>query len=303
MPNNDHYEDNVSNFMVIPYFTGDRGRDGFERPLTQPSNPPVVPYLCPAITVMTGGIPGPAVFMPGEDLEVAVTVANYGGGTMNAAANVAVFWSDPTTGFTKTTLLGQAPVIVPTKGGIETSPVIKGKIPVSAPKHICLLARVTAPGDYITKTTIEPANDRHWAQLNLNAITVAADQTFQFTFWAGNPFNKTEVFELIARPVNERTIHILGKQLGVRPTIVDNLEIRLASIQKDYLRDAGEKSGERLTLELKPNSRQAIHLLGKISGRMEKGSFTLVEILQNSRGYNEATMGSIGIIVKSENSC
>ena len=147
MPNNEHYEDNVSNFMVIPYFAGDRGRDGIERPLSQPSNPPVVPYLCSAITVMTGGVPGPAVFMPGEDLEVAVTVANYGGGTMNAAANVAVFWSDPTTGFTKPTLLGQTPVIVPTKGGMETTPIIKGRIPVLAPKHICLLARVTAPGD------------------------------------------------------------------------------------------------------------------------------------------------------------
>lgn len=303
MPNNEHYEDNVSNFMVIPYFTGDRGRDGIERPLSTPSNPPVVPYLCPAITVMTGGIPGPAVFMPGEDLEVAVTVSNYGGGTMNAPANVAVFWSDPTTGFTKTTLLGQAPVVVPTKGGIETSPIIKGKIPVLAPKHICLLARVTAPGDYITKTTIEPANDRHWAQLNLNAITVATDQTFQFTFWAGNPFKETEVFELVARPVNERTVHILARQLGIQPTIVDNLDIQLATIHEDYLQGARENNGGRLTLELKPNSRQAIHLVGKVDGRLEKGCFTVVEVLQNSRGYNEATIGSIGIIVKPENTC
>jgi hypothetical protein len=303
MSNNEHYEDNVSNFMVIPYFTGDRGRDGIERPLSQPSNPPVVPYLCSAIAVMTGGIPGPAVFMPGEDLEVAVTVANYGGGTMNAAANVAVFWSDPTTGFTKPTLLGQTPVIVPTKGGMETTPIIKGKIPVLVPKHICLLARVTAPGDYITKTTIEPANDRHWAQLNLNAITVAADQTFQFTFWAGNPFKKTEVFELVARPVNEHTVHIFAKQLGIQPTIIDNLDIQLAAIRSDYLRADQERNSARITLELKPNSRQPIHLIGKVPGRIEKESFTLVEVLQNIRGDNEAIIGSIGIIVKPEKTC
>jgi hypothetical protein len=162
MANHDVPQDELTNSMVIPYFPGDQGRPGIERPLkTPPLKTPVISYLCPSIAVLVGRVPGPAVFTPGEDLEVKVSVANYGGGTMNAIANVAVFWSVPTTGFTNPTPLGQQPVIVSTHGGVETTPVIKGHIPAGAPNHICLLARVTAPGDSLQNTTIDPVNDRH----------------------------------------------------------------------------------------------------------------------------------------------
>ena len=295
MPDQDVPQDKPSNFMGIPYFAGDQGRLGIERPL----KPPTVSYLCPSMTVLMSGVPGAAVFIPGADLDVQVRVANYGGGTINAAANVAVFWADPNTGFTKTNWFGHTPVIVPTHGGVRLAPIIRSKIPITAPKHICLLARVTAPGDYLVPNSIiDPITDRHWAQLNLNAVTLAADSTFQFTFWAGNPLSRTAAFDLVARSVNSRVLKTLSRQFRAEPVAFDEIAINLMPLGVDFARnDRERRRGPRITVELKANARQPIHMHGTLTRRLESSRFTAVEILQISRDNEDRIIGSLGVVV------
>ena len=105
MPQDDIPFDQQSTYLVVPYFSNDMGRPGIERPLPPASAPATIPWACPSIKVI-GGSPG--TFVPGQPLSVTVTVANHGAGTGIAPVNVAVWWSDPSTGFTKTNLHGQA---------------------------------------------------------------------------------------------------------------------------------------------------------------------------------------------------
>jgi hypothetical protein len=139
LPGNENNDNsNVSNWVVIPYFNGDKGFKT-QRPLTAPT----LSYLCPSIQVLTGGVPGPAVFIPGNDLEVQVQVGNYGNGALVSNAKVSVFWAEANSGgFSKKTLLGMQSVAVPNWGPVKTTPIIKGKIPLGITGHICLLVGV-----------------------------------------------------------------------------------------------------------------------------------------------------------------
>src|SRR5687767_2564262 len=84
----------VSTSLVVPYFSGDRGRRGVERPL----GGAVVYWLCPSIVV--NGQPGKNNFRRGEPTSVTVDVANWGSGTAAAPVQVQLWWADPSTGFT-----------------------------------------------------------------------------------------------------------------------------------------------------------------------------------------------------------
>ena len=161
MPENEIPVDQQSTYLVVPYFSGDIGQPGIDRPLPPAAAPGVVSWACPSIKV--GGPPG--TFIPGDPLSVTVTVANHGAGTGVAIVNVAVWWADPTTAFTLTHLHGQSVVAVPSRGGVVTTKPIVNVIPISAPSHICLLVRVSSPADGPkTGAPIDPVSDRHWAQ-------------------------------------------------------------------------------------------------------------------------------------------
>jgi hypothetical protein len=135
----------------------------------------------------------------------------------------------------------------------------------------------------------------------LNAAKLAANNTFQFTFWAGNPLDKTAAFDLVVHPASARTIEMLSRQLRAEPVVFEEIGVDLMPIGADFLRNDRERyRGSRLTVELRPNARQAIHLQGTLARRLEPQRFTAVEIFQMSRDHDERTIGSIGVVVLGE---
>lgn len=278
----------VSTYLVIPYFAGDRGRPGQERPLGNAT----VYWLCPSIVV--NGQPGKNTFKRGEPTSVTVDVANWGSGTAAAPVQVQLWWVDPTTAPTKLTPFGQTIVIAPTGGGVRRSPPVVGVIPTSAPPHVCLLAYVSSPLDAAPPgSPVDPVGDRHWAQLNIAELAVPQGQPFQFMVFVGNPFERAATFDVVARPLGREALSALS--LIRRSEVVSPED---ASLRLSEGRRRGEGDLVRVTLE--PGRRQAVHVSGVLPDDVPPGldvAFELVQSLPGEREEPQVT-GAFGLIVQ-----
>ena len=278
----------VSTYLVIPYFAGDRGRPGQERPL----GGNVVWWLCPAIVV--NGQPGKNTFKRGEPTSVTVDVANWGSGTATAPVQVQLWWADPTTGFTNKTLFGQTIVVAPTGGAVRRSPPVVGVIPTSAPPHVCLLAYVSSPLDALPQSSpADPVGDRHWAQLNLAEIAAPAGQQFQLMVFAGNPLSDAATFDISARHLSRETLWALSR---IRRAEVVSLE--RTSLELWESGRAGEGNALRITLE--PGRRRAVHIAGMLPDEVQPGLDVAFELVQSTPGEGEEprVTGAVGLIVQ-----
>jgi hypothetical protein len=282
-------------FLVIPYFPGDRGRSGSERPLTL--DPGVVSWLCPSIVV--NGVPGSNTFRRGDPTSVTVAVSNWGLGTTAAPVQVSVWWAEPSTGFTTGGPFGQTVLPVPTGGAVYTSPSIIGTIPTTAPPHVCLLARVSSPFDAPAKgSPFDPVNDRHRAQLNIIDVTAKSGGAFQFMFWAGNPLARAAAFDVVARPVMRETLAGLHRLIRRETRPLDNMALELFVLERGR---EGRERGEPVTrhqITLNAGARTALHLRGTLPKDVQLGQAVAIEILQmHGSPEGERPCGSIGLIV------
>ena len=277
----------VSTYLVIPYFAGDRGRPGQERPLGGNA----VWWLCPSIVV--NGQPGKNTFVRGEPTSVTVDVANWGNGTIAAPVQVQLWWADPTTGFTTKTPFGQTVVVAPTGGGVRRSPPVVGVIPTSAPAHVCLLAYVSSPLDALPAgSPADPVGDRHWAQLNIVELAQPAAQPFQLLVFVGNPLAEEATFELVERALSRETLAVLSR---IRRAEVVTLEGPTLELWEGRRR--GEGNTLRVTLE--PGRRRAVHVAGKLPDDVEPGLDVAFELVQTLPGEEEPRVtGAIGLIVQ-----
>lgn len=279
-----------STFLVIPYFAGDYGRTGIERPL--PAS--VIAWLCPAIIVNDS--PGQNNFKRGEPTKVTVDVGNYGAGTLTAPVYVRVWWSDPATGFTTLNLFGQTTLAVP-NGLVKRTSELVAVIPATAPPHVCLLACVWSPLDNgASSPNPDPVNDRHWAQLNLNEIEVPAGQKFQFMFWAGNPTKRDVEIEITAAPLQEESLRFLSRVRRMEHVLTHPAELRLADA-RDVRSATAERGGASVRLELPPGGRRPMLLAGSLPENAAPRSSAVVEIKSALVSEDGRQTGSIGLIV------
>jgi hypothetical protein len=295
-PNDGHRpgegEPSVSTYLVIPYFAGDRGRPGLERPL----NSSIVWWLCPSIIV--NDQPGKNNFQRGVPTKVTVDVANWGSGTAAAPVHVQVWWADPTTGFTSKQRFGQTVLATPTGGGVRRSPPLFGIIPTSAPPHVCLLANVSSPLDSAAVTApADPVGDRHWAQLNLTEVSSGTGKPFQLMIWVGNPFDHEAAFEVFVRPVAEEAFGTLARLRNTEIVGIQDGAFALwegRRVNGDLTR--GEVAHYQLTLEAA--GRRAVHVAGELPVHLEPGTEAAFEIVQTYHGQQEQqVVGAFGVIV------
>ena len=282
-------------FLAIPYFPGDKGLLGTDRPLGNKA----ISYLCPSIVV--NGIKGWNVFQHDVPTTVTVDVVNSGHGTTVAPVQVAVWWVDPSTAFTWPNLrpFGQTSMAVPTDGVPRTSPPITGVIEAAlAPSHICLLARVSSVfGGPDHKGPILPADDQHWAQLNLNALASNISQPFQFLFWAGNPFDRSRNFDVVARPVDAEALPVLGRYLHMDLTPIRGMDLQLADPRGAW--SERQERGGRVAIVLQPQERRPMTITGMLPDEVEPGRSVALEVVQTvvSESGSTQLVGSIGLIV------
>ncbi len=199
----------VTSWLVIPYFEGDVGRAGNERPVPAGK---AISYLCPSIIV--DGQPGGTTFRRGVPVSIEVEVANWGAGVLPAAALMRLWWSDPTLAFSTATLFAQTTISVPPTGVPIRVGTFRVTIPTGASPHVCLLVQVSAPLDGASGVP-NPSGDRHWAQLNLvetNAVT--ADGTFILPVVLGNPHAFVARSTLTLSPMSREDVRMLAGMRG-----------------------------------------------------------------------------------------
>lgn len=216
MPPSDRLEgpDDVGTWLVIPYYDGDNGT---ERPVPDTK---AISYLCRAIVV--DGQAGVFNLRRGVPMGVTVDVANWGAGSLTAAALVRVWWADPSAIFASAHPFGQAVVLVPPGGEMVRTDVMRNTIPLSAPNHVCLIAHVAATLDGADKTAVPaPGADRRWAQANLTEAVAAGDGTIEIAFLAGNPFGSTATARFELRPLTglevEQMRQLVGRDIRTLP--------------------------------------------------------------------------------------
>jgi hypothetical protein len=281
-------DQDVSTFLVIPYFPGDFGRPGTERALSGS----VIGWLCPSIIV--NDQPGQNSFERGAQTKVTVDVGNYGAGTLTAPVYVRVWWSDPTAGFTVLNLFGQATLAVP-NGSVKRTQEIVGVIPTTAPAHVCLLARVWSPLDTGASSAIpDPINDRHCAQLNINEIVVPAGQRFQFMFWAGNPSNRNAEFEITAASIRQESARFLSRVRRMDHALAQPVELQLTDA-RDVRGPRPERHGAHVRVGLPAGGRRSLLLAGKLPDEFPEGATAVLEIASTVEGRQ---IGSIGLVLR-----
>jgi hypothetical protein len=282
-------------FLAIPYYAGDRGYPTIDRPLGSKA----ISWLCPSIVV--NGIKGWNTFQRGELTTVTVDVVNSGVGTTAAAVQVTVSWAEPCTVAPKLNPFGSASVPVPTDQVPRTSPPITSVIPVTAPPHICLFARVSSLFDApVPESAIQPADDRHWAVHNLFAQVSSVGKPFQLLFWAGNPFDRPRNFDIVARAVDPKALPLLGRYLRTDLTPVSGIQLQLADRRGAWTEQG--QLGIHHALVLEPQEGRPMTITGVLPEDVEPGQSVALEIVQVAADDRESNqlVGSIGVIVTAQ---
>lgn len=264
-------------FFVIPYWPPTAttpGDSGSTRPV-----PTTVPwYSCGGIRTST--------YQPGQVLEVAVDVRNFGGSNTPSLAEVTVWWADPTLGFLvkPENLIGFRTVDVPPRGGAATTTPMAKQIPADAPDHICLLARVSHRLDTAAPLP-DPVNDRHWAQRNLMVVNVSPGTPAVVPFLVSNHLADAATFgiDLHLAPHTPMLAGADGVQghpiLDVRSTLRMGGQVGEGSLHTEVDLAAGETMSVEVEI-LVPD--------------LEGGSFVAFEISQN---LGDTVLGGLGVVL------
>ncbi|MEU1458366.1 hypothetical protein [Streptomyces avermitilis] len=274
-------------FLVIPYWppgtldTSDPGDTGERRPLPD-DEPKVVWYLCPAIRTTP--------YEPGTDLTVHVDVLNRGGANTESLAHVSVWWTDPASAFVidPANLIGFDLVPVKPRGGRATSRGMTKRIPDTAPKHVCLLVRVSHQYDPAGNVP-DPVGDRHWAQRNLTAVSVSDGQPIDVKFVAANPLEDTAEFTLSVRQNGEEHSEVLAQELGAEPRFIE-ASIAIGETDEDL-----DRRQVSLQVALRPGERRPVRVRIDVLGQLEAGTFASYEISQRA-GERGPVLGSLGVV-------
>lgn len=222
--------------FYVPSYPGDFG----QRPL--PAG--VTWWDCAGIRLdgMSRVARGPLV--PGETVRLTVDIGNAG--TASGTVWVSIYRLDPTLAFSPDRLQqGWITSFVERRdpGETKTSAPRTWVTDITTPKHVCLLVRLHSPVD-VAPTTID-AQDRHYAQLNLNFVAVQPGAVPIARFHAANPTDRPARFRILARPISNCDLATLATALGKRPFRVSAEEVRLGP--------ADHVEGPRVDLELRPH--------------------------------------------------
>lgn len=295
MPENEHPDDQAGNdrpYLFIHSYpppvvpVGISAQDTGARPVP----PSVCWYFCAGINALTP-------FVPGEKLTVEVTIGNWQGGNAPTLANVAVWWSIPTSGPLvpdKNKFIGFDTVAVAPHGGRATTLALTtaDPIPVTAGPHICLLAKVWHVLDLPAGTLADPINDRHWGQHNL--VAVQANSPTPISFLITNPGPETSTNLVLVRPVDPELWGNFDLGESWRPTRV-SAEFRLTDpVLGDSVRNAGALE---YGVELDPGEQRELTLDVHSLDQLEPGAFAAYEILQF---HGRRPLGGIGIALQGE---
>lgn len=305
-PNSDRGgEIDTSNpWIVIPYFPGDQGRPGIERPLTLPAIDAAlggITWLCPSIIIEgVNYTPPPGTYLPDEPLAISVDVVNLG--IPSVVVTVTVSWANPSTGIANASpiLASSFPVAGRSVSGPTRSPkMIWTPEQTKVPPHFCLLAQVTTfPLEpVVVPSAPAPVFDRHWAQHNLQSATLSTSTKLKTVIWAGNPLSESAAFTVNLRPVSEAGLKLLARVVKAEPVPIQAEQFAIGRVNAEG--DGRRSAQNSVVLELDRGSRQPL-MVSSQPLELSPHQFAAIELVQtriNAETRGDAVTGSLGIVV------
>ncbi|MET9397134.1 hypothetical protein [Kitasatospora sp. NPDC002965] len=272
-------------YLCIPYWTTPLSPNGsWDTGQQRPLPGTVVSYLCDSIQA--------SPYQPGQPLDVEVSVRNSGGGNSASLATVVVYWADPTVGFAKPNFFAASVVAVKpsrTAPASTTTPTMTATVPASAPPHICLLAAVSHPQDR-AGTVCDPIGDRHWAQRNLQAATVAPGAPALVPLTVANPFAEEAPFLVRVGPAELRHAERVAQEFGTEPADAA-ATVRLLDMDGAQVSEDGRAT--QLLLSLGPRESVRFQLLVDVASELPAGQSLALEATLLDRS-GERVIGSLG---------
>jgi hypothetical protein len=259
-------------YLVVPYFTGDRGA----RPL-----PPAIPFwACPGIHV--NGAPYAGQPLPiGTPVTVDVQASNIGQASTSLMLHL--YWASPTAAFTSknVNLIGQVPAKLSTDNTKTLGPIIWTPRQ-GTPSHVCLLAELFAVQDG-PQSPFDTAADRHYAQRNLQIQTTQPGSQAQFIVLMANAADAPALCRLVARPADPGIVPALA---GILPPGTRLVPASAMTI--------GNTGGSELDLTLQPGDQRPVPAIVTMPSNAVRGTACVTELLQY-RG--DTLVGGFGAIV------
>jgi hypothetical protein len=167
------------------------------------------------------------------------------------------------------------------------------------PQHFCLLVNATAlpPEPDPGPSTPAPANDRHWAQYNLQAAAVPASKKHSSVFWAVNPQIESAAFAVTVRPVSKEAMKMIARMVKAEPVAIKDEQLTLHRATEEA--NGWELRQARVVLELDRGERQPL-VVSAHSVELASQQFTAIEVVQTRLGTERGEgviTGSLGIVL------
>jgi hypothetical protein len=294
-PNDQHGREGNTNpetKLVLPY---DDVLDKGDRPI--PGT--FVSWLSQALQISVEGVPYVGGTLPRDrPTTVKIKIANLGNRDANAL--VSLYWTDPTALFSTSNLKADGLsepvwVYVPANAITETS-AITLKPPASLPDHVCLIAEITS-GEPSAPGLLDPVNNRHYAQHNINLEHVDEGRLTGSSFQINNPFHSDATIRLQIRPAPDEVLKILE---GKFRADTRSLSPRALAIRQGVERD--RSLGQReISFEMAEKEHRLCQAIISAEG-LQSGGFAACEVRATAvsranQGQEKEYAGSIGIVV------
>jgi hypothetical protein len=114
-------------------------------------------------------------------------------------------------------------------------------------------------------------------------------------FFAGNPFDAEDAFELRVRPLNRRSLELFALRQRLEPGDATLRLQLLDSLGRPVTREPGDEALTRVVLG--PRARRGYLLVVRLEGRVEPHHVLAVEAVLLRQ---ERAVGSLGIAIRGE---
>lgn len=143
-------------------------------------------------------------------------------------------------------------------------------------------------------TACDPVGDRHWAQRNLQAATVAPGAPAFVPFIVANPFEVEASFDLLLGPADERHLVRVAREFGTEPVSARAM-LRLLDEGGGEAAEPGPQTG--IELGLGPLEQRRFGLLVEVEEELPSDGSAPLQAILLDRSERERPAGSLGVVL------
>lgn len=178
-----------SAYFFFPCYSGDEG--------SRPAPPFICSWRSPAILI--NGLPHDGKLLsPNQSIQLSAVVTNNG--ALSSPALVTILYAPMSAQFTADLQIAAQFCDIWSSGETKVTTPVEWIVPPGLPSHVCLLAAVDTILDPIPTPLPQSIADRHYAQCNLDLLTVAPGAAVSIPIALGQGIWRDHTMHAVVRP-------------------------------------------------------------------------------------------------------